>query len=258
MPERRISPTTMGGLRITVPGNSEMRRQLFADTSSANVFLRWYQKARADAAALSSDILLVSGLDELEDGLVARYRIDQLALHWDLRMADPPSSINREDHTSGTATADEPDSEASPVVVIYIPFSGAPGLFEMRPSNPPSEPAYGSVREAGLVLYWLGAHPDAGSIDADFDRQQENLLAWVSALDRDVDKYNTELRRVVRAAVKDRFDTLTASADTIAELGIPLRQHAVRDEHIRPDGRRRTVAPGVGGSRHRRASSRLG
>ena len=84
----------------------------------------------------------------------------------------------------------------------FIPFSGAPGLFDMRPSNPPSEPAYGSVREAGLALYWFGLQPDVGSMKAGFDRQEENLVAWVAALNRDVDSYNTELRRVVRAAAR--------------------------------------------------------
>jgi hypothetical protein len=142
------------------------------------VFLRCYQKARADAAALPSDILLMSSLDELELGWSPAYRIDLLALHWDLLMADPPSDIKREDAGPGSAIADNADSEPSAIFVRFIPFSGAQGLFDMRPSNPPSEPAFGSVREAGLAL-WFGAHPDAGSIKADF------LVARVSALNRE-------------------------------------------------------------------------
>jgi hypothetical protein len=219
-----------------------MRRRLFAETSTANVFLGWHEQARADVAALASDTVLTSSLEGLEDLLVARYRFDPLVLHWDLRIADPyPSTIDLDELSTGATTADHPDPEPSAVFVRYVPFSGAAGLFDMSPSDPPSEPVYGSVREPGLALYWVGVDLVARSIKADFDRQEENLKAWVSAVNRDVETYKTELRRIVRAALKDRLDKLRALADVLAEIGIPLRQHGVSNRTVSRDARRHTV-----------------
>lgn len=240
----------------------EMRRRLFDGTPTDEVFEGWYQKALADVASLHADVLLTASLDGLVDGIVAAYRIDPLVLHWDLKSADfSESETDRDEAPPGDASEDATVSGPPATVIIEsIPFSGAEGLFDMRPSNAPPEPVYGSVRQAGLTLSWVGVQPDAPTIKADFDGQEAILEAWVSAVDADVDRYDKELRKVVRAAVKGRLATLRAGAQTVTQLGIPLRHPDVGDVPVSRDGRRQQVArvPDASGSIPRRGPGRPG
>ncbi len=240
----------------------EMRRRLFDGTPTGEVFEGWYQKALADVTSLPADALLTARPDGLVDGIVAAYRIDPLVLHWDLKTADfSESDTDRDEALPGDAAEDAAVSTPSATVIIEsIPFSGAEGLFDMCPSNAPPEPVYGSVRRAGLTLSWVGVHPDAATIKADFDGQEAILEAWVSAVDVDVDRYDTELRKVVRAAVKGRLATLRAGAQTVTQLGIPLRHPDVGDGPVSRDGRRQQVtrAPDASGSIPRRRPGRPG
>ncbi len=240
----------------------EMRRRLFDGTPTKEVFARWHQRALTDVASLPADALLTASLDGLVDGIVAAYRIEPLVLHRDLKTADfSESETVREDAPPGDASVDAAVSAPSATVIIEsIPFSGAEGLFDMRPSNAPPEPVYGSVRRAGLTLSWVGVHPDAPTIKADFDGQEAILEAWVSAVDDDVDRYDTELRNVVRAAVKGRLATLRAGAQTVTQLGVRLRHPDVGDGPVSRDRRRQQVtrAPDASGSTPRRGPGRPG
>ena len=240
----------------------EMRHRLFDGTPTREVFGGWYQKALADVASLHAAALLTASVDGLVDGIVAAYRIDPLVLHWDLKTADFFESDTDPDQAQPVDTSeDAPVSEPSATLIIEsIPFSGAPGLFDMCPSNAPPEPVYGSVRQAGLALSWVGVHPDAPTIRADFDGQEAILEASVSAANSDVDRYDTELRKVVRTAVKGRLATLRAGAQTVTQLGIPLRHPDVGDGQVSQDGRRQQVtrAPDASGSIPRRGPGRPG
>jgi hypothetical protein len=214
-----------------MPGEIALRR-LFNDTSTADAFLKQHQRARAAIAELPSEALLTAGVDALLDGVVAAHRIDPLMLHWDARTVDSAwSSRNPERAAAGPGIKGIVSTDSPMTAIVeFIPFSGAAGLFDMRPSDPPSDPMFGSVRQAGLALAWVGDQPDAASVRTHLDLQEANVRVWVTAVNRDVEKFNTDLRRAVRTAVKARFTVQRSTPDVLAALGLPLRQQGARHE----------------------------
>jgi hypothetical protein len=151
----------MQSSELGIPGRINLRR-LFDEISTANAFGEQQRKALAAVAAYPSDALLISSPGALADRILAEFRINPLTLHWDVRSAYPAeSSVDVEAEPVGNAVeAAAVSKEAKTAIAELIPFSGPPGLFDMRPSDPPPEAAYGTVRPAGLVLAWVGDKPD--------------------------------------------------------------------------------------------------
>ena len=134
-------------------------------------------------AELPRDVLLTRGLDDLNAGLVAFFRLDPLVLNWGKKSFDP----NRIDAGVGDGV--------NRGISEFIPFSGAPGLFDWRPSTHTASPPNGFVLRNELMISYSGAYSgvdsDPAGVRSDFDRQVSDLRKWVPWA-------NIEVRRLQR------------------------------------------------------------
>lgn len=203
------------------PGETPARK-LFRDTPIADAYATLLAKALAAVEGLSPEVLLTADLPLLRQELVTAYRFRQLRLDWDRR------------------TAGAVDGSSS--IRVVVPFSGAPGLFDLRPAREDGEHPVGWVSGDGLVLV-IPADGDAAL--AEFDRQRRLVTDWASRVNDDAAILNARLARVIRARVTSDARRLREAAGLALELGArpqaPLRADDSRPSPA-PEGERRLLA----------------
>lgn len=148
---------------------------LFMDVPSDKAYASLRAKAFAAIDELTSGVRLTADLPELRQRLVATYRFGLLELQWDhpaAREADEGSSFR-----------------------VLVPFTGASGLFDMRPTRHDGERPVGWVREQHLVLVLPADRDTAPRV---FDRQKALVHDWVSRINHDATAFNERLARDIR------------------------------------------------------------
>lgn len=192
------------------------------------VLTGWRRKALAEVAALSHEALRSHDPDELEAAILERYRVEHLYVAWDKWTYEP-----REIEIPGRT---QPGEVTGTRVNLFVPFTGPPGLFHLRPSTHHEVPPHGTVRGGdSLLLNYSYVDADSSTVKRQLDHQVAVIKERVSSINSYVDAYNADLPGLIHAALMARLDKLRTAEDVVAALGVPLRQRATvaRDE-VRP------------------------
>jgi hypothetical protein len=156
------------------------------------------QQALAEVDALSSDALLTGDPVGLRRRLVETYRIDPLRVEWEAR----------------TSRA----SDGGSSVWLFVPFLGAAGLFDMRPTRDEGEHPTGWVREHELVLALSG---DRSKARREFERQKALVTDWVGRINANVEPRNERLATTIRKRVMFNAQRARQAAALALDFGPP-------------------------------------
>jgi hypothetical protein len=191
---------------------------LFVETPIVEAYASLRAEALAVVDELTSEILLTADLPRLRQGLVGTYRFRPLLLHWDQRIAK--------------------EAGGGLSLLVSIRFTGAKGLFNMRPARDDGEHPVGWVSENRLVLV-LPA--DRDKAHREFDRQKALVTDWASRINGDVEPLNQRLAKTIRTRVTSDAKRLREAAALAREFGPPRLPRARREAD---DSRRARVAAG--------------
>jgi len=197
---------------------ASLAHPLFAGTPVDDAYASLRAKALAAVDELTSEVLLTADLPRLRHRLVATYRFRPLLLHWDRRPAT------------------EADGGSS--LRVSVPFTGAGGLFDMRPTRDDGEHPVGWVSEQLLVLV-LPADRDVAH--REFDRQKALVTDWVSRITSEAEPLNQRLAKIIRTRVTSDARRLREAAALAQEFGPPRLPRARLEAD---DSRRARVAAG--------------
>lgn len=141
-----------------------------------------------------------------------------------------------------------------------MPFSGAPGLFALRPSTACADPPSGLVRGSELLISHSGIATDPLVVKGELDRLESAVKDWVSRINAEVDAFNICLPAEVQARLTARLERTHADGVLVGALGVPIHQRpaVLRDDLGR--GRRQGAATtgGASTSAPRHAPGRAG
>lgn len=203
---------------MTTSLSSPATHPLFAVVPIEKAFAAQRAKARAEIASFAPDDLLSSDLHRLQTELLETYRIRALRLYWDARSAEP-GAVAGNDGASGSR------------IHVFVPFSGAAGLFEMTPTQGGGEPPWGYARPNDLVLVVVAGREDARR---DLERQIALITEWVALINADVDRFN----RGLSLAIHTQLTSVAGEARRNAALALELGALRQPTRTTRPDDRR--------------------
>lgn len=194
---------------------------LFAGVAIEEAFAAQRAKALAEIAALAPDVVLTGDLPRLRRELLETYGIHALRLEWGARSAEPGTTAGNGGGAPGST------------VSVFVPFSGAPGLFEMTPTRRGGELPAAFIRPSELVLVMTVGRAEAGR---ELERQIALITEWVARINADVDRFNRELA----ATLRTRLASLERRARGSAELALGLGPPPHQPRRTRLDDRRLT------------------
>lgn len=191
---------------------------LFGPDPTDQAFDLTRKTVRASVAEVSADEIRRADLDDLAPRLVGPHRIEPLALRWEdkaLLEGDDALDVDLDpsDRARPVNAAGEP--------TFVVPYAGTPGLFHLRPTSHRGRPPRGFVWQSQGLLKYSVARGDPATVMPALHQVEAAIMRWVGWVNRDVDSFNADLQRELRAALEDRLDKIRAHDDLVVALGVP-------------------------------------
>ena len=122
------------------------------------------------------------------------------------------------------------DDDTGPVyvhgtkTVIFVPFEGDAGFFEIQPTTFSSSPPRGEVRDKEIVLTYEGRGHDAGAVKRECMANLQSIKEYLRSLSESAQQFNDHLEGLVRKNISERKQRLLAQAGMAKSIGLPLRK----------------------------------
>lgn len=158
-------------------------------------------------------------LDELAALSDALRPIEPLVVRWEEKAEWPgEDKIEEVEHDGLDRT--QPVTAAGEFTLV-VPYSGMPGLFHLQPTRQVGRPPRGFVWQSRGLLKYSVARAEPATVRRALRQVQAAMKRWVAWVNSDVDSFNPDFQRFVRAALAARLDTIRAHDDLVAALGVP-------------------------------------
>jgi len=203
--------------------------RLFIGPNAVEVARICEEAATRTVAAFTAAELLASGLDQLEEAVIAD-KVPRLI------------TLKTQDHSIGTEIVALAERRGLTVGTIYLPNAALPArealkaslyvpctgtrqAFTYRPSRtPPSTPPEATLTGEEVVLSVI---TDPGTAVQVVEKQlldlEENLRHWVAAVNADLSALERQIRALVRGQLARRLEVLRQQDAMAAVFTIPVR-----------------------------------
>jgi hypothetical protein len=208
---------------------------LFQVSSISEILDAHAQQCRQKVDAISKDRFLATPADDLVEFIVADMTVEPLVIYEE-RMTREQNEVNIDvagwpgRYTRGTG----PCWVSGIRVVVSLPYSGDPRLWDIRPNTFGSMPPFGDIRPDVVEMKFES--PLDEPLERIKDRLNENLRTIHQYLDWQrvaVDEFNRTLPSVARSAIEARRTRLEKHDKLALLLNIPLR-HDPNAPKLRP------------------------
>ncbi len=217
-----------------------------------------HQRAAAEAeiSGIEGNRLLNTNVDDLVTYIVDKYGIDVPVLDEENMAVDRQEA--KRDVSGAPRRAAHLFSSGAPVyvtgteVIVEVPFSGDPQMFQVKPKTSNLNPSRGEVRGNTITFrYWRDT--------AQTDQVRQELDGWLGDIKQYLQwqqdsfkQFNDELARLARVEITKRRDKLLANQNLVAGLGIKLkRRPETAMTYIAPEVKRKippTMPPSTTGA----------
>lgn len=221
--------------------SSRKAEELFSTHDLRAVLEQQTTRVRAAVDEYPVNDLLVQAEDDLVAYLVDQYRTDAPVL----RPEEKVVAHSGEDKVDVSRRFDFAVSDRSrPALVpgmrveVAIPFDGDAALFRMRPARWSTAPPWAAVLEDEVRLIYQGVTLEASQLRHSISSDLTKLEQWLGWLHEQTDPFDNGLPDLVRRLVQERKVRLLAAEDTVAALGLPVRERPGADTFSIPVRRR--------------------
>ena len=127
-------------------------------------------------------------------------------------------------------------------ITIHVPFQGDPGLFDVQPTSFNLNPPIGDISGQELVFVYDVVNPEV-NVKAGAERNLLQVRQYLDWLRPSGEQLRRELVQLAQSLITQRKQQITAHAQVVQAMGIPVRAAA---DQQRPTG---TASVATGGQR---------
>jgi hypothetical protein len=109
-------------------------------------------------------------------------------------------------------------------VRLHIPYTGTQQSFRYRPSTMPGQPPEAAVADGAVMFAIPAGNMDVPVIEQRLLEQERNLVAWVGAVNADLQALERQVRSLVTSGLQQRRALLTRRDQLAAAMTIPAVQ----------------------------------
>ncbi len=191
---------------------------LFGPDPIDQAFDRGHKSVRDSVGQVPAVEISGTDLDDLAARFVGPHRMEPLLLQWE------DKALFRGDDALDVDL--DPSGRSRPVnaageLTFVVPYVGTPALFHLRPTRHRGRPPRGFVWQSQGLLKYSVARGDPATVKRALQQVEAAIMRWAGWVNRDVDSFNADLQRVVRAALEVRLDKIRAHDDVLAALVVP-------------------------------------
>lgn len=199
---------------------------LFSTHDLSAVLRNAAQQMRQEVESLEANRLLNTAPEDLKNYLVAKYRVEPIALRRDQWYADhQETQVDvRYDQSRWITDKSRPVMIPGERFEVRVPFEGEPELFYAQPNTWSSSPPRAIVEKDELVLRYDSPSDAPRDIRPLVDRtltEIEQYLGWQRGM---INGHNDALAAIAEQAIHQRRERLLAQSQRAASLGIPIKR----------------------------------
>jgi hypothetical protein len=176
----------------------------------------------------ASDLELIESVLSQKEVLPAKLYLDSKILdHKDIRV-DPR---HHREYFHLLEDDEYPQSVPGFRFILEIPYSGDPGIFNLRPSEyrltwPHAEALPNALKDGGIVRRKF-EYPVVSGLDSRIKHEIDSLVndiqGYLNIANRDVERHNLRLSEVIRAAIEARRNRQSYKQGILKSLGIQTK-----------------------------------
>jgi hypothetical protein len=202
------------------------RNYLFRDGDLAATLDSQLRSVKELVERVPRDQLLATSVDTLVEHIQAQLAVDPLQIHEDqLQMEDGETKIDVTGRFDYGAWGDGPVMTAGHRLRFYLPFSGDPQLWQLRPSSYTSMPPHGDVDHSRRILIielTNTSNTPSEWYQNEFKRVIDAIRQYVGWQHSMVTRYNDAIAPAAREAVERRKAEIEKLHGLASAFNIPL------------------------------------
>lgn len=109
-------------------------------------------------------------------------------------------------------------------VRLHIPYTGTQQSFRYRPLTMPGQPPEAVIADGAVMLAIPAGGMDVSAVEQLLLEQERNLVAWVAAVNADLQAVERQVRSLVTSGLQQRRALLTRRDQLAAAMTIPVWQ----------------------------------
>jgi len=197
---------------------------LFSRINIFDVLEHCQQQLKTEVNRLSSS--MIQGVPELElvHDLAGRYKLEIPVLeeekaHISHREIDVDVS---QDPMRMIRDRGQPFYIRGTEITFCVPFKGDPDLFLVRPQTFNLNPPRGEVQGHEIHLRYIRTDNNAAALKAEYQNTLQSIRQHLSWLEQSVSSFNANIGQQTQNLVAQRRQSLDATADMVAAIGLPV------------------------------------
>lgn len=202
------------------------RNYLFSDGDLAATLESQLRSVKGLVERIPRDQFLATSVDTLVEHVHAQLAVDPLQIHEDqLQMEDGEAKIDVTGRFDYGAWGDGPVMAAGHRLRFYLPFSGDPQLWKMRPNASTSMPPHGDVdasRRVLIIELTNTSNTPSEWYQNEFRRVLDGIREYVGWQRAMVTRHNEAIAPAVREAVERRKAEIEKLHGLASAFNIPL------------------------------------
>jgi len=214
-------------LHSEVRANMAQEDFLFSTEEAFAVQEHQRRAAEAEIADMDGNRLLNTNVDNLVAYIVERYRIDVPELdeaNMSVDQRESQRDVSGDPQRMAYFINRGPVHIVGTEVIVEVPFSGDPKMFNVRPSTYDTLPPRGELQRSTIKFRYWSDTPQAGQVRSELDRWLADVKRYLQWLRDSFKGFNDALAGSTQTAITRRREKLLANLSLVAELGIPLKR----------------------------------
>jgi hypothetical protein len=115
-------------------------------------------------------------------------------------------------------------------ITFFIPFRGDPNLSHIRPQQFSLNPPLGEIDGQEIKFTFRRTDNDAAAVKSEYDRNIASIKQHLIWLESSVADFNRKIGAQVQQLLNERKQKIAATANMMANVGIPLRRRTNLEE----------------------------
>lgn len=235
--------------------NRDLPELLFNKYDLHEVFKSIIEKAREEVDSIPEKQFLFSNDNEVIEHVFSKLQVIPIELHEEAKQMEPQETKVdvRYDYNRIIRDKSQPFLIPGLEIIVSIPFSGDPLLWECQPSSYTLNPPRAYVKKAigkdeyGYIQIVMSCPTDALKDGSEFKQHIEKTLgdirSYLKTIKNEIDGHNQRIRTHIQQCVENRRQRLGKHAEIVKVLDIPLKRKSGAPDMTELPIKRRIIRP---------------
>ena len=223
----------------------ESHHYLFSGSDWALIEKVRKQELQSEIHSIPENQLLNASIDDLCDYFEKKFKFETPILHKDRILSDYGDiQLDVSQHELyDIRDRNVPFYVTGTRVRVFVPFSGNPQAFQVKPTRRTIPLPRGEIRGSEIIIKIQGKDLNPQQAKIEFESMIGKIEVNLGWLNDNICEFNDEIRQLAKQQIDSRRTKLLADKELVEYLGFPLKERSSKVQTFTAPNVRRRIAP---------------